>query len=46
MVGTDEGGGMGRMKLDAETVIAVGMMAIMVLGIVIMAGVARAVWGW
>ena len=34
------------MKLDVETVVAVGMVAIMVLGVVIMAGVARVVWGW
>jgi hypothetical protein len=34
------------MKLDMETVVSVGMVAVMVLAVSIMAGVARLVWGW
>jgi hypothetical protein len=37
---------MGRLKLTAETIVAVGMIVVMVLAVAIMAGVARAVWGW
>lgn len=46
MARADEERGVGGVKLDVETVVAVGMVAIMVLGVVIMAGVARVVWGW